>query len=398
MLNVVVFNGGRGASTLIKELLVRPGVSLTSIVNAYDDGKSTGEIRRFFNMLGPSDIRKVQELMLPMNDVDYALNLDLFQYRFRSGATRSEALDYLKKFELDDMPFRSRLIRTALRRFVKEFTQSLELTEKVGGQTFNFSDCSVMNCIYAGAYIASGRDFHRTIKSFENLFGLRGRVLLVNSENRILVALRENGDVLYDEASIVETSSQAPIERIYLLETGLKPGCLDSLSINEKRLYLSGVHAGVGSHSATLEAIEGADVIVYAAGTPHSSLYPTYMSAGLAERIAANTNALKVLVTNIKRDNDTSGYNASHYVESAYRYLSINGDRANFDLLVDAALVNFPNENGVNYVSCDSPEMLKFSITRIVGEFEHAENLGAHDGAKIVERIFELYEEKNSDF
>ena len=60
MINVVVINGGRGASVLIPELLKVPGVNLSSIVNAYDDGKSTGEIRKFFDMLGPSDIRKVQ--------------------------------------------------------------------------------------------------------------------------------------------------------------------------------------------------------------------------------------------------------------------------------------------------------------------------------------------------
>ena len=65
MLNVVVLNGGRGAATLIPTLLSRQGLHVTSIVNAYDDGKSTGEIRRRFGMLGPSDIRKVQELMLP---------------------------------------------------------------------------------------------------------------------------------------------------------------------------------------------------------------------------------------------------------------------------------------------------------------------------------------------
>ena len=34
--------------------------NIYSIVNAYDDGKSTGTIRNFFKILGPSDIRKVQ--------------------------------------------------------------------------------------------------------------------------------------------------------------------------------------------------------------------------------------------------------------------------------------------------------------------------------------------------
>ena len=52
--------GGRGGTSIIPSLVSNPDIKLTSIVNAYDDGKSTGEIRDFFNMLGPSDIRKVQ--------------------------------------------------------------------------------------------------------------------------------------------------------------------------------------------------------------------------------------------------------------------------------------------------------------------------------------------------
>jgi 2-phospho-L-lactate transferase/gluconeogenesis factor (CofD/UPF0052 family) len=85
MLNVVVLNGGRGAKALIPALLNQPDLKVTSIVNAYDDGKSTGEIRRFFGMLGPSDIRKVQELMLPESDTDYTNHLQLFRYRFPIG-------------------------------------------------------------------------------------------------------------------------------------------------------------------------------------------------------------------------------------------------------------------------------------------------------------------------
>ena len=47
MLNVIVLNGGRGAASLIPSLLNRADFQVTSIVNAYDDGKSTGEIRHF---------------------------------------------------------------------------------------------------------------------------------------------------------------------------------------------------------------------------------------------------------------------------------------------------------------------------------------------------------------
>ena len=82
MLNIVVINGGRGAATLIPALLDRQGLHVTSVVNAYDDGKSTGEIRSFFGMLGPSDIRKVQQLMLPKDDPHYESYFALFTHRY----------------------------------------------------------------------------------------------------------------------------------------------------------------------------------------------------------------------------------------------------------------------------------------------------------------------------
>ena len=46
MINVVIING-EGASSIIPEILNNPQFKLTSIVNAYDDGKSTGRIRNF---------------------------------------------------------------------------------------------------------------------------------------------------------------------------------------------------------------------------------------------------------------------------------------------------------------------------------------------------------------
>ena len=62
-MKITIFNGGRGASSIIDNLLSKKDIEITSIVNAYDDGKSTGEIRKYFNMLGPSDLA-VQSLFL----------------------------------------------------------------------------------------------------------------------------------------------------------------------------------------------------------------------------------------------------------------------------------------------------------------------------------------------
>src|SRR6188472_4690479 len=56
---VVLFSGGRGAGALVRQLVAREGVNLTIVINGYDDGASTGEVRRFLgDSLGPSDFRK----------------------------------------------------------------------------------------------------------------------------------------------------------------------------------------------------------------------------------------------------------------------------------------------------------------------------------------------------
>src|SRR5882757_6477975 len=82
----VVFCGGRGSATLIRELLRWPNVKLTLLVNAYDDGLSTGALRNFIpGMLGPSDFRKnLSYLFGNYSQAQYALK-SLMEYRLPGG-------------------------------------------------------------------------------------------------------------------------------------------------------------------------------------------------------------------------------------------------------------------------------------------------------------------------
>ena len=58
-LNVTLFCGGRGSANLIKELVRYSNVNLNLIINGYDNGLSTGAIRKIIpGILGPSDFRK----------------------------------------------------------------------------------------------------------------------------------------------------------------------------------------------------------------------------------------------------------------------------------------------------------------------------------------------------
>lgn len=400
MLNIVIINGGRGASAIIPALLARQGLHVTSVVNAFDDGKSTGEIRRFFGMVGPSDIRKVQELMLPVDDVDYESNLRVFRYRFPTNCIRDNVLANLhaysdgSKVDLEGTFFTSTKVSAALRSLIKEFLDGLNCIEQVIGKRFNFADCSLMNCIYAGAFLKFNRNIEQATIYIDKLFKLQGTVLPTSIENKKLVALRENGQMLYSEAEIVELRSNVRIENLFLLDNLLEKDTFNALSIDDKRHYLAHHHCYVSVSLGVKMALQQADIIIYSAGTQHSSLYPTYMSVGLAQAIAENKSAYKVFITNIGADYETPNYLASDYILGAYRYLNLSDDRNyRMDELFDVILINQSRlKADETYVVYDSAGFTNIPVRRVIDGFESSETLGKHDGNKVVQTILDLYE------
>lgn len=59
MQKIVLVGGGSGVSELLIELKKAPGVSLSAIVTVFDDGGSTGKIRRNLSIPAVGDLRKV---------------------------------------------------------------------------------------------------------------------------------------------------------------------------------------------------------------------------------------------------------------------------------------------------------------------------------------------------
>ncbi len=74
---IVVIGGGSGLSTLLKGLKRYP-LDITAVVAVSDDGGSSGELRKLFQMTPPGDIRRV---LTALSDEADLLN-DLLNYRF----------------------------------------------------------------------------------------------------------------------------------------------------------------------------------------------------------------------------------------------------------------------------------------------------------------------------
>ena len=399
MINVVSFNGGRGARGLFSSFLNIEGVHLTSIVNAYDDGKSTGNVRAFFRMLGPSDIRKVQEVMVPRSLEDYEGIMKLYEFRY-DKPDHDAVMKDLRSFadsktdELTGVVIKDPLIRDSLRILVQHLVKGVDLIEKSENKKLSFEDCSIMNLIYAGAYLFCGGDFEDATIFIDKLFKLQGTVLPTNNEDKKLVAIREDGTILYSEAEIVELRSNSRIKNIYLLDQYPDRSVLSKMKISEVEEYFEIMSRQVTITSKVERSIREADIIIYSPGTQHSSLYPSYITKGLTDSIVANKKAFKVFVTNIGEDYETPSYIANDFINGAIRYLRM-GSPHNVAVndIISVALVNnsFSNKEMEKYVNYDEPALEKIGCKIILDAFENSKDPGKHDGKMLASFIVDQY-------
>lgn len=399
MINVVIFNGGRGASTIIPAFKEIDDIKLSSIVNAYDDGKSTGEIRRFFNMLGPSDLRKAQQLLIPSNHLDFESLNKIFDLRFPRNLSNEKIFNLMlqESKKISNIFFDSKFVDYScikqLRFYLKIFLKNYALIkEAIPSKKLSLKDCSLMNCLYAGSFLHFRRNIEHASINFEKIFNLSGSVIPTSIENKVLVGLRTNGEVLFSEAEIVELRSNVSIERVYLLESYPPKGSFKGISFKDKRLYFENHHSYVEATPRAQRAIQDADIIIYSAGTQHSSLYPTYFSSGISSSILRNSRAFKVFISNIGADYETPFYKAHDYINGALKYLNLGNlseHKANdyFDLMLINKPVSFSNNS---YVKIDKSALKKVKVKKIIKNFED-DNSGKHDGNLILDTILNEY-------
>ncbi len=339
-LKVTMFSGGRGTGAITDALLRYPDIELTLLVNTYDDGLSTGLLRRFIpGMLGPSDVRKnISRFLHHQNDAASRALLFLIEYRFPEPFGTSEALSLLRAFcDADDTSYafheifreREHLSLSQLRTATSYLEAFLSYYEKhpENHSWFPFGDVSLGNLLFAGCYLVNNQDFNRSVADFSCLAAIGERVLnLTNGENRVLVAIKENGTYLHDEASVVGPQDASRIEEIFLLPQYLKQGVFgENMTKSEKIAALRKLEQLPTLSSVAEKALREADIIIYGPGTQYSSLLPSYLTLGVAETIEKNTKAEKIFIANIAKDYDIMEEDATTLTRSFLWNMSRKG-------------------------------------------------------------------------
>jgi 2-phospho-L-lactate transferase/gluconeogenesis factor (CofD/UPF0052 family) len=399
-LEVVLFSGGRGSAALARQLVSSPAVSLTIVINGYDDGASTGEVRRFLgDSLGPSDFRKnASNLAAALHTCAPEL-IDILDLRLPAPCSQAEALEVLAVASgvtsadtfatrtarlFDAIPAAARMA-VALR--LQRFREEMEST----GRPFAFDDCSLGNLVFAGAFLLADRDFNRAVDDYCALVGLPPGLIenVTDGTNAYLVALDSDERLLATEEAIVDAARPNRIRDIFLIGRPLSADDIAQIEGGraDAARVLGARQPPLVMNPRVAQKIASAALIIYGPGTQHSSLFPSYLTPGLGEAIAGNLSAMKVLVTNIQPDAEITGSNAVDLVERAVFFLRAKGStRIPTPFLVTHSLLNDPSvpEATRPYVPLGPTETIEDPRLVRIGNYEDGVT-GRHHAARVLE-------------
>ena len=392
-LRVVLFSGGRGSGALAELVATDSRLALTVAINGYDDGASTGEVRRFLgDSLGPSDFRKNASRLARLQQSCPPVLVDLLDRRLPDGATDADLRRLTSALETGNQPGADFCeIDPPARAAVVSRLQRFDEAYRQAGRPIDFRDASVGNFVFAGGFLICGRDFNAAVDDYCALVGLPPGLIenVTDGTNAFLVAQDDDGRLLGSEEEIVDAKRHNRVREIFLLGERLDDDArarLAAMAVDERRQALASreVHPALNPRLAA--RLADANLIIYAPGTQHSSLFPSYLTPSLGQAIAANLHAIKLLVTNIQADAEITGRSAVELIDRAVFYLREKG-RAPLPApcLITHYLLNDPaGASAVQpYVPLGRLESVEDPRLVRIGNYE-AGQTGRHDAAKVL--------------
>lgn len=337
-MKTVILSGGSGNDSLIRGLkYYYPSMNCKVIVNAYDNGKSTGVCRAVTNTLGVSDIRKNHIRMYKAMHGNRDKNIIEFydnRYDFTPG---NEVAEITEKLNTWGMP-----------QFIPLVERFFATPE---AKNYRYTDFNISNIVYAEMYAQSG--YESTNYYFCNkILDIDSFVILNSFSNAYLKAITNSGYVIEDEGEIVEWCNRD-----------------DKI---ESCLYGNVMNTELNPRAVA--SIEGADLIIISTGTFWSSIYPTLEFGDLYKLINKNTHAKKVWALNCEEDKDSYGVSADEFI-SHLRKLGLSLD--DFTILVNSDACDILRTVNDKDVAC---------------HYSHMGNQnGKHDPNKYAKAVLECY-------
>jgi len=279
-MNITILSGGTGNDSLVTGLKqFYPDANIKVVVNAYDNGKSTGICRTITGTLGVSDIRKNHIRMYKATaEIPDQRLIEFFEnrYDFTPG---EEYVDVSKYLRLWGLP---QLDKYAQAFFANPLAKN-----------YTYSSFNIANIIYSQMYKELG--YEETNAYFCKLLGIDDFVILNSFDNIFIGAITESGKFLNDEGIIVDYRTEGdPIVRItYDYSQG---ECVNGLN------------------RRAVEAVLDADILIISTGTFWSSIFPTLEYLNFYSYVNLSK-AKKIWAINNEEDGDSYGVTSNMFIK-----------------------------------------------------------------------------------
>jgi len=316
---ITIICGGSGSINIQKGInQIYPNLNINFVINGYDDGKSTGVLRKLFpNTLGISDFRKNQileyKLIYGTNNIYNLLN-----HRFSKFKPYNYIIELINNTDFDN--------NQKLKNFLLDNTKYFFETEQ--SNQIIYEDFSFMNIIYCSLLDKNNNSLEIVCNIIKNELNLKNNIYLNSNENLILKGITKNGNILLDETSIVDfnDTNDKIIDIFFNKEIPL---------LNEN----------------TEEILKKSDIIIFSCGTQFSSLIPTYKTKLFKESIE-KSKASKYLILNCDYDKDIINYSGDELLNKINEYLPLN----NIQIIISNDMNKnlFPTNTNYSYINIPS--------------------------------------------
>lgn len=334
MKKIVILSGGTGNDALVHGIKsLYPQCDLKVIVNAYDDGKSTGVCRRITNTLGVSDIRKNHYRMYEIVNGKNINECIASFYNERFSMPKGGELDFvLMKLSLWGLSW--------MNEYAIRFFGNADSRQE-------FNDFSIANIIYSQMYMDFG--YEETNKRMCNLLGIDD-FLILNSYANVTIGAKTINGIIEDEAGIVGFDDKD--DRI-----------MSVLYNSEEPIILN---------NKAIECIEAADIVIISTGTFWSSIYPT-LEYGQLYKVVNHCKASKFWFINNNEDKDAKGVGSNDFIK-VMKNLGLDIDK--FHVMINMDAVDLLQEAN------DAPYIKRYSM---------GNKNGLHDPKLMSKALFNEY-------
>lgn len=345
IIKISIFCGGSGSESIIKYFSTKENVKLTLLVNAYDDGKSTGKLRKLIpGFLGPSDFRKnfsylintTSESQLVLKDIlDLRLNRQITLLKFRKFVddfcARRTVYFSRKKINIYHLENKKKII---IINSLKKIYDYIYLSKK----KFDFNDCSLANLIFGGLYLLYNNNFNKALNIYGEIIDSSSKIFNISSgEEKKLIAINTKKKIIPNEATIVGLRHKNRLKKIYLISNDDYLNYIKNRKIFKKKnieAFLNKISSIPQISNEAKNSILESDIIIYGPGTQHSSLFPSYITCS---EVIKKSKANKIFIMNLDYDKDIYGLRTKEIVNLALKYLN---DKSNKRKVINKVLID----------------------------------------------------------